>query len=251
MKKAFLIVFLLTVIAGSGAFSVLYISFNLTDPANSINTNLRKHVLKHPIPRKLLRLQQVGDARYEYMHQRSRPFEIYLYYQEHVSLEQKTLVSIQREMQFITHKYAGIRVHDPIVISGVGDKIDDEDINAVLDAYAADTPILSHTVPLHIFLLGYYLPHPSYAGIVSDAHSIVLFKDAIINVSESQQSREAVEISTILHEFGHLAGADHIENSDCIMADTVENLNFFNKISTIRTSYCEEDVQAIQQALEI
>lgn len=249
MKKTLITLLLLVVIALSGIFSLLYYSFNLTDPSNSINQTFRKRVLIYPLLRKMLRLQQVGDARYEYMYHRALPLEVFLYYQNDVELEAKTLENIQREMQYATHKYMGITVHEPQILHSIPEKIDDENLNAVLDAYAPDTSFLSKTVPLHIFLLGYYTPHPSFAGMVTDAHSMVLFKDAIINVSESQSLKEAVEISTILHEFAHLGGADHIENSDCILADTVENLDYFNKIKTIRDNYCDEDLEAIKKSL--
>ncbi len=251
MKKAFVTLLLLVVIALSAVFSIFYYSFNLTDPSNAINQSFRKRVLVYPFLRKILRLEQLGDARFEYMYHRALPLEVFLYYQDGTSLEEKTLESIQREMQYATHKYVDITVHEPQILYAVPDKVTDEDIAAVLDMYAHDTAIGSNIVPLHIFLLNYYTPHPSFAGMVSDAHSLVLFKDAMINVSENQSSVVAVEISTILHEFAHLGGAEHIENTDCILADTVENLDFYNKIKTIRDSYCDEDLEAIKKALAL
>lgn len=251
MAKALYTLVLLLIIACTSAFSVLYYSFNLSDPANTINTTLRKRILMYPMIRKALRLQQVGDARFEYMYHRSLPLEIYLYNQQGVQLESETVEKIQREIQYVTHKYAAITVHDSRTLYNISDSIDDDEVNTILDLYAPDTSLISKTVPLHIFLLSYYSPHPSYAGMVTDAHSIMLFKDAIVNVSESQRLMEAVEISTILHEFAHLGGAEHIENPDCVLADTVENLDFFNKIRNIRDSYCDEDLEAIKNAIKI
>jgi predicted Zn-dependent protease len=83
----------------------------------------------------------------------------------------------------------------------------------------------------------------------STGNTIFLFKDAMKNVSDTDESLIAMEISTILHEFAHLGGAEHIQNTGCIMADTVENLDFFTKIPSIRDSYCKEDLDAINKAL--
>ena len=209
---------------------------------------MRKHAMMHPVLRKTFRLHQVGDARFEYMYKRAMPLEIYLYYQEGVTLEPQTLEKITREMQYATHKYAQITIHPPEVLYGLPDKVDVGDINTMLDTYGSDTPLLSEKVPLHIFLLKYYLPHPSYAGLVTDAHSMTLFKNPIEYVSDDGPSRVAVEISTILHEFAHLGGAEHIKNPDCILADTVENLDFYSKLDTIRDSYCDEDLAEILRA---
>lgn len=250
MKKFITVLLLLTVIVATGTYSLLYIAFNLREPENRVNRLVRKPVLKYPLLRKLLRLQQVGDARYEYMYKRAMPLEIYLYYQEGVQLEPQTLEKISREIQFVTHKYAPIKLHEPQLLTGIPDKATDDDINRILDTYGSDTPLLTKSVPLHIFVLNYYLPHPSYAGLVTDAHSMMLFKDPIRYVSENEDSPVAVEISTILHEFAHLGGADHIDDPGCIMADTVETLNFFSKLTDLRDSYCEADLAAIARALE-
>ncbi len=248
MAKTVITFFLSLIIILTCAFATLYICFNFKDPGNTVNTMMRKHVMMHPLLRKIFRLQQVGDARYEYMYKRAMPLEIHLYYQEGVTLEPQTLEKITREIQFATHKYAQITIHPPQILPNIPDKVDVGDINTLLDAYAADASLLSDTVPLHIFLLKYYLPHPSYAGLVTDAHSMLLFKNPIEYVSDEGPSRVAVEISTILHEFAHLGGAEHIPNKDCILADTVENLDFFSKIETIRDSYCDEDLQEILRA---
>ncbi|MFC1626785.1 hypothetical protein ACFL1P_01115 [Patescibacteria group bacterium] len=250
MKKVFIVLVLLLIISTTFIFSFLYISFNFSEPENNVNQLFRKRVMKYPILRKILRLQQVGDGRYEYMYHRALPLEIYLYYQEGVMLEDETLEQIKREMLYATNKYASVTVHPPITLSGIPDHVTDEDVDALLDQYGTDSSLLAKTVPLHIFVLNYFSPVPSFAGLVSDAHSMMLFKDAMYNVSDTQEALVAIEISTILHEFAHLGGAEHIDNPDCILADTVESLNFFQKISDIRDSYCQEDFEAINRALE-
>lgn len=249
MRKGITTFILLVIIFVNAAFCILYISFNLLEPTNQLNVYFRKRVLISSPLRKLFRLSQVGDARYDFMYARNIPLTIHLFYQEGVSLTPKTKNEILNRIQFVTHKYVAGTFEGPRTLQGIHDKVTEEDLKILRTTYAKSTSFFEKSVPLNIFVLNYYTPHPSYAGLVEDANSIFLFKDAIINVSETTDTIPSMEISTILHEFGHLGGAEHIEDPNCIMIDKVESLNFFNKISSIRDSYCEEDVKAIEKAL--
>lgn len=249
MKHVLSIVLLLSIISSSLLYCVFYIFFNLVNPANSINQTFRKTILQQPQLRKSFRLEQVGDARYEYFHNPSMPLIISLYYEEGISLDPKTLEIVNHEVRKITHKNV-IILQKPQTIINVPSKIQDTDIAIIEKKFGQDTSVWSNVVPLSIFLLSYYTPHPSYAGLVTDAHSIILFNTAIENVTTNPESRSSMEIGTILHEFAHLGGAEHIQNQDCILAETVENLNFFQKISHITNTYCEEDIKEIRRVLE-
>jgi predicted Zn-dependent protease len=250
MFKALGTIILLILIGGIIGFIFLYYNFNLSDPNNPINQKYRKYTMQNSLVRKMFRLHQVGDARYEYMYASNLPLEVYLYYQDDVSLNPQTLNELQGKLYSLTRRYFSMKIHEPRILTGIPEKVTDKDINALLDHYGTDAPIFASSIPLHIFVLKYYLPHPSYAGMVTDAHSLILFKNAIDYVSDSADGTYRVEISTILHEFGHLLGAEHVANPDCVMADKVENLDFFTKIK-VRDSYCPEDLEAINQALKI
>lgn len=250
MKKFLKIFLLLLIIGFNGLFITLYISFNLVDPGNMINQNYRKYALYYSPIRKIFRMDQVGDARYEYMNYPSRPMTIHLFYQEGITLNDETKNAILERMQFVTHKYVRSTFDGPTILTGLPEKVNDEDMKKLWKTYSKSATLFSTTLPLNIFVLNYYTPHPSYAGLVEDAYSIFLFKDAIKNVAETTDMIPQLEMSTMLHEFGHLGGANHIDDPDCIMVDKVENLNFFNKIPSIRDSYCEKDLQEIQKALK-
>ena len=128
MRKAISTGILLFIIITTFSFSFLYYSFNLSEPENIVNRLLRKRILVYPSLRKIFRLQQVGDGRYEYMYHRALPLEIYLYNQEGITLEEGTLEKIKREMLYATHKYAPITVHPPKTLYGIADHITDDDI---------------------------------------------------------------------------------------------------------------------------
>lgn len=249
MKKLIEVIILLLIIGLTAIFCVLYISFNLLEPENSINQYLRKRIISDSSLRSIFRLHQVGDARYEYMAKRNIPISIHLYYQDGATLTEQTKSLILSRMQFITHKFIQGTLEGPIILRGIPEKVDDEDIKQLREMYAPRFSLTVHAVPLNIFVLHYYTPHPSYAGLVEDDHSIFLFKTAIENVSEDVEIIPSMEISTILHEFAHLGGAEHIDDPNCILIDKVERLDFFNKINSIRDSYCEADIKEIERAL--
>jgi hypothetical protein len=232
------------------SFIFLYINLNLMDPKNWVNQFFRKYAIYYSNVRKTLRLHQIGDARFEYMKDRQLPLEVFLYYQNGVTLNPKTLSELQGKLYTLTRRYFSMTIHSPVTLTDIPDKISDKDINSILDKYGTDSPLFAKSIPLHIFVLKYYLPFPSYAGLVTDAHSMMLFKEPIEYVSDSKNNTYSVEISTILHEFGHLLGANHIPVPDCIMADKVENLDFFSKIK-VREDYCPEDLETINYALKI
>jgi predicted Zn-dependent protease len=250
MRKTVTTISLLIVIFLTFGFIVLFAGFNIIEPGNTIDTTFRKPVLSIAPLRKIMHLEQIGDARYEYIAKRFYPMVVHIYYQEGTSLESKTVNKFAQEIYHLTHKAQKVQVENPVILSGFPDKVNDDDIAKILQTYSKDTSIFSTSIPLYIFVLKYYTVMPSYAGLVKDAHSIFLFKNAINFMSQDSTFAEKLETSTLLHEFGHLAGADHIDNTDCIMAGTVENRTDSNALNNYRETYCDEDIVTINTALK-
>jgi hypothetical protein len=247
MKKIISIIGLLLVISATGIYSFLYIFFNLKNYENPINRTVRPYVIQSELFRKMFKLKQVGDARYEYVKNASIPISIHLYYQQGEALEKETLSKVLPELFRVTHKAEKIRTSEPTLLTDVPERVTNKDINRFLDGYSYTPSILAREVPLNIFVFHEYEQYPSYAGLVVDDHSIIIFKKIIENVSDHQKSPVSAEVSTILHEFAHLAGSEHIQNTECIMAEKMENINLFNKPSFFRDTYCPEDIEAIMK----
>ena len=70
-------------------------------------------------------------------------------------------------------------------------------------------------------------------------------------MSDLSHIQNMIEQSTIMHEWGHLLGLDHINQEDCIMNERVEvyeNRRFQG--SNIPTTYCAEELYQLHQLLE-
>lgn len=249
IRKLFTVLLLLAVIAATAAYCMLYIAFNLREPDNFVNRSFRKQVLRILPLRSALRMDQIGDARYAYAASPSLPLTAYVYVQSGVSLRPGALDTFAREVEPVTHKTLRTAWETPQVLYDRPDKVNDRDIADLTATYETGMQLLPRESPLFIFVLKYYLEHPSYAGLAVNADTIILFETAMENVSDTPEILEEVQASTLLHEFGHLLGADHIRATGCVMEDTVENLNFYRKLTGAHDSYCPQDIEAIGTAL--
>lgn len=250
MKKIFIILFLVCIITCTSLFSFFYIFFNLLPPENTINNLFRSHAIKHEVVKNLFKLHQVGDARFLLFSKPLQQIELNIFTQDGVSLELDTLENIKKPILLATHKSHMPIIADDQTLYGVPHSVTDEDINELFNTYRKSKQLFSQTVPLNIFVLNEYAEQPSLAGLVVDDHSIILFKKMIDLVSDHQQSSSDAEVSTILHEFAHLSGAEHITTDDCILLEKIENIDLFNRPSHFRNSYCIEDIQEIQKHLD-
>jgi hypothetical protein len=240
---------LLILVIGIFGFIFLYLGFNLLDPGNPVNRHLRKYAMRTPYGGKIFRLNQEGDARYEYL-DRKIPLEIFVYYQDGAVLSPETINGVSTELKRLTGRMTETVIRPQILLPDIPGKVTDKDIVTILDKYQVRSPIREISVPLHIFVFKYYLTNTSIGGLVTDAHTLVIFKQPLTYVSQNPADTRETETATILHEFGHLAGAGHSQNPDCIMAETVESLNFYNKIKTVN-SFCPEDLELFKNSLII
>lgn len=225
-------------------YGTLYLFFNLTSRTNSINTNLRPIVIKYPLLRTLLRLHQIGDYRYDIGNNNYKDLEITVYQNRSNKLNSNTLNAISNQLYNILKQPKNVTFVEKELPSDIPVEIDDSQMKSVLKKY----PLTNiDKARIQIFVLDKYTQIPTYAGLVRNANSVFLFMEPIKDVSRFQSSSMAAEVGAILHEIGHLLGAEHIDAFDCIMTDKVENYNY-GRPTSIRDKYCPEDIIEIQNS---
>lgn len=252
IKKIIIILFLLIFIALTLSFSVFYYFFNLSKPDNYINNSYRKIILSNHLLRTVFRLDQVGDARFDYAVNKNLPkLKIIIYHQIDNNLMPDTMKTVIGEIKKVIEKPVEISVIEKSFPGNLINPVSDEKLKTLVKANPADWPVFGNTAVLQIFLLGRYTAHPTYAGLVKDSENIFLFMDSIKDISDYQASTEKAETSTIMHEFAHLLGAGHVNDKNCILAGTLENLDEESMPTYFYTSYCDADLEEINRALSL
>lgn len=205
--------------------------------------------IKNELLKKVFKLNQIGDARYEYTEDKKfTKLKIIVLKQEDENLSSKTLPALKKEFLRVIKKPEGISLEESFLTDQNNADFNDNDLKNLIKKYPNASNPKTKAAVLSIFVLKKYAPSPTFAGLVLDSNHIFLFIDAIKDVSREQKSSESVEISTILHEFAHLLGAEHIDSQDCILSQRVENLTY-NLPSLILYSYCQIDIDSIETAL--
>lgn len=252
MKRIFLTVFLVSLITLMVLYGWLYISFNLSDSQNDINQAYRKKFLLYPSMRRVFRMNQIGDARMDFaLDRRFTGISVTVYSDMGQELSTVTMDRVIREIMRTVSKPGGVNLNNVVSLNLSWQQIDDVQIAGLTGEYPAIYPEDGNTVPLQIFVLSRYSRYPGYTGLVADANNIFIFMDAIKDVSREQRSTENAEISTILHEFGHLLGAEHTDNPDCIMSALVESATYEYLPSRITDEYCHSDIREIEKSIGI
>lgn len=97
----------------------------------------------------------------------------------------------------------------------------------------------SSSTPLNIFYLTKYELQESNIGLTAHRDTIFIFSGALNELSEKETVQQDLERSTIMHEWGHLLGYDHVEDPTCVMSEKVEVEDRYNlDFSQIPTEYC-------------
>ena len=242
MNKLLTKLLLLLLIVVAGIYALGYYFFNLNQPENLVNQLYRSQVLRQPLLRKILRLHQVGDARFDYATGQSFPeLKIIIYLPVDDDLQPRTMSRFITALKPVVDKPDGFQIEEARL--SINQALVDDQTLATLSRQlftAGDT--------LRIFLLRTYAPAPTYAGLTDNDNSIFLFMDAIRAVADRQRSSEDAEVSTLLHEFAHLLGAQHVDSALCILSARVDNLTY-GLPTNFRTTYCSADLQEIRRAL--
>lgn len=248
MKKALLTLLLLTIVILTFSFSISYYFLNLNKSGNLSKSSFRKRIISEPFLRKIFKLHQIGDARYDFATDKNyKKLNVIVYYQYGEILNTETIEDAVLEFKQIIKKPNGITIKKIPLTTSVPDYITDEELNSLIKKYPIKWQLFGDTATIQIFILKKY-EQSTYLGIVKESNNIFVFKDSIKDVSTYQSSTKRAEVETILHELAHLLGSDHVLEEGCILFGRVENI-IGGFPATINTTYCPSDIQEIKSSL--
>jgi len=223
-------------------YVVLLYSFNLANPDNPINLSYRTLFLPIKFTRFIFNLNKPGDLRYEFMrstnplvieidsHSDSQPSkEIAEWLAEMVKETTDRPVVVHQD---VPDDHESILVNDPYLFTF-----------AQKSADYSDSPSYLHLVYVHS-----YKEDDSYTGLVLRDNTLYVFMGAVKKLSETENIIKRLELSTIKHEWGHLLGANHLDQEDCIMSPRVDVYgNRKYQAKNIPTIYCPQTIDYLQK----
>ncbi len=245
MLKSITVIFLSLFIFCVVIFTFFYVSFHLNiSVLNSVNDNSRKTFRQNQLLRTIFRLSDRGDARSDYYQPSpySRlTFEVFS--GSSGGLYPGSVDLLKTGLGDVINKPGGIRIAEKNL-----DNIPPIVDNQYLESLAKSFPdYTSDTAVIRIYVLSSFKDAPDILGQTIGAYSFAIFKNTVEKNDSGGLDAQDLEKEIILHEIGHLLGANHIPNQDCVMNAYVDSTDTFTLTFT-PTSYCSADISVIREA---
>lgn len=191
------------------------------------------------------RLSQRGDARSDYYS--PAPYsklKVEIFSSSFGTLFPSSVDLITNGLGNVLNKPSGITIEEKTLDTDPPSEIDDSYLQSL-----ANGPIdyTTDTVVMRVYILSSYKNQPTILGQTAGAYSFAVFKSSIENSSNSAPAQEDLEKEVILHEIGHLLGAEHLVGEDCVMNTFVDVTNP-GSFTYTPTEYCPADLTAIREA---
>lgn len=231
------------------SFSFLRYQANNGQQDTWFNTHWRTRAAEHPLIRWALGLHQAGDGRSDYLFpERTEGFPVRIFLDPAVSIPTESIEAALPEMVKLLGS-GGFELATPQVLQGTRETYTNVDFRS-LAAQAAEQDVIQ--TPVDIFILTKDAASMTQLGSTVREHGIVVFMGSILELTQEPNAQAALVTSTILHEFGHQVGLDHLDEPSCIMAAVVEQpTSTAWAPQTVPTHYCPEEltlIAALQQA---
>ena len=192
----------------------------------------------------LMNLSEPGDNRFVYLSEKYKSIPVIIAYPDYMTLNNNTSNWIREIIQDTIGKETNMNMFS---LTSFDSKkaATDKDILSIRNTLRKKYP---YTNSLYIIYLPLYQESSSNAGIAIHRDTIVIFTSVIMNLSEDMPTRNRLEQSTLMHEWGHLLGLPHLSEPSCVMADTVEVLdNYkFGKFQ-VSVDYCWDSLYMIKK----
>lgn len=240
---------LLVVILVTFSFSFLRYQANNGQQDTWFNMHWRDRAAEHPLIRWILGLHQAGDGRSDYFHpERSEGFPVRVFVDPAVMVPSGSIEAALPEMVKLLGS-GGFAIGTPFQLASSKDAYTSADFRSLA---AQASKVDSSQTPLDIFVLTKDSASTTQLGSTVREHGIVVFLGSIQELTQEVNAQDALVTSTILHEFGHQVGLEHVDDQQCIMAAIVEQpVSTTWSPQTVPTRYCAGElglVNALQQA---
>lgn len=226
----------------AAVFLVLILVFLVKFQDNSVFAQkIKTEVLQRPILVELLNLNRPGDARYGYLDPGNSSISVILLYQAGFKHNEKVEIWLKEMILQTLSKNAQINAAELNTI-GKG-AYSDKDLNEIRESALNR---FGSEYGLYIIYLSEYQQKESNAGITLHRDTIFIFKKALVNLTGQISTLNQLERSTLMHEWGHLLGVEHVSNPKCIMSEfvEVEQISLYRD-KDIPTEYCPGIIQEL------
>lgn len=234
---------LLVVIIVAFSFSFLRYQANNGQPNNWFNTRWRIRAAEQPLIRWALGLHQAGDGRNDYLYpERTEAFPVRVFVDPAVALSPGSIEAALPEMVRLLHN-GGFDTGTPFQLASSKDAYTSTDFRSLA---AQASKMDSIQTPLDLFILTKDAVSTTQLGSTVREHGIVVFMASIQALTAEPQAQAALVTSTILHEFGHQVGLEHVDDQQCIMTAIVEQpMSTMWAPQTVPTQYCAEELAMV------
>lgn len=229
----------LTFIFLAFGFIALMLGLRFAPPNNALDRLLRPTLIRSSLTSRLFQLDQVGDARYQ-LSTTQTPLAINVWHEAKTIPNPELSRWLEDTIKQTVDRSTIITFHplkQPIPAS-----VSDAELNEILK-----TLPLKKSSTINIIYLPQSQSAPTNAGQAINATTMLMFTQTISSLSERAHIRDLIEQSTLMHEWGHLLGLDHINQEACIMNERVEvygNRRFQG--TNLPTAYCPEELYQLK-----
>ncbi len=222
MKKLaafFLVLFILAIFS----FGVVRYFANSSQQDNWFNANYRETFARSPFLRGIFHLRYDGDAKSDYFDVKKFPhLRIIVDRYEGCAVPLDVMTIVGSEIQRITGRSEAVQFVQNNTFTAMQGSYSKIDIRKLAQQMEK---VHSHgdTAIAYLLCLNTYSDQPTNIGSTVNDDGMVVFFQTIKGISvEAPNNETPYLISTILHEFGHQLGLDHVQNDECIMATSAE-----------------------------
>lgn len=213
MLRTLLVLIFAGLATGAILFAVLIYAVKF-DTSSNLGQAFRERLIRIPWFVELINLNQPGDGRYIYA-KKGEALKIHVVHGGGTVPDADSKSWLETMVGETVGKEALVEV-EPDVTIFTRETYSDEDLNVIRKS------LVGRDSDLHIVYLTKYQEEPDYLGVTLHRDTIFVFKDRILTLTRGTDIRKRLEQSTLMHEWGHLLGLEHVEDVGCVMSEYVE-----------------------------